>query len=53
MHCEVVPVLPSQRRPDLGIPAGLEAIAMRALEKDPDRRFPTAKEMKAELESAI
>jgi|GEM_PF-6412203 serine/threonine protein kinase len=33
------------RRPDLNIPAELEAIALRALRKDPDERFATAEDM--------
>lgn len=35
------------------IPISLEKIIMRCLEKDPDRRYPSAKEMKADLSAAL
>jgi eukaryotic-like serine/threonine-protein kinase len=44
---EVLP--PSQRRPDL--PFELEAILLRALERDRERRYATAAEMRDELEA--
>lgn len=40
---------PSQRRPDL--PFELEAILMRALERDRERRYPTAAAMRDDLEA--
>ncbi|HET9619795.1 MAG TPA: serine/threonine-protein kinase, partial [Kofleriaceae bacterium] len=46
------PVLaPSQVNGD--VPADFDAIAMRALDRDPDRRYPTAKQMAAELEDVL
>lgn len=50
-HKNVIPALPSRMRPYLGIPAELDAIVMRALEKDPKRRFMTASEMGEMIES--
>src|SRR3954470_22763798 len=44
------PVPPSQLRP--GIPRALEAVVMRALEKDPARRFQSAEEFISALEEA-
>jgi serine/threonine protein kinase len=51
-HVNDVPDPPSRRRPDLHIPAGLEAVALRCLEKDPARRFQSADEFAAALERA-
>jgi hypothetical protein len=42
--CEA-PVPPRQRRPDLGILPGVERIILRAMEKDPARRFQSMDEM--------
>jgi len=39
-HLVEAPVPPRQRRPDLDIPADVEAICMRALEKDREKRWP-------------
>jgi serine/threonine-protein kinase len=44
------PVPPGQLRP--GVPPALEAVVMRALEKDPARRFQSAEEFIAALERA-
>jgi serine/threonine-protein kinase len=38
-HLLETPVPPRQRRPDLDIPADVEAICLRAMEKDRDKRF--------------
>ena len=46
------PVLaPSSRRPD--VPAALDAIALRGLDRDQERRFPSARDMALELERAF
>jgi serine/threonine-protein kinase len=52
-HVNDVPDPPSRRRPDLHIPAGLEAVALRCLEKEPARRFQSADEFGAALERAV
>jgi serine/threonine protein kinase len=39
------PIPPEQRTPDRHIPKRLAAIAMRALQKDPQQRFQTMQEM--------
>jgi serine/threonine-protein kinase len=49
LHGEVVP--PSTLRPDL--PPALERICLKALEKDRDRRYPSAREMQLDLERYI
>ncbi len=48
-HLSEEPVPPRQRRPGLAISDGLESLVMRALSKDPDRRFASAEEMKTAL----
>jgi len=50
---EEQPEPPSERSPDREIPAELEAICMRALEKDPDDRFDSAQEFADELEMFV
>jgi serine/threonine protein kinase len=44
------PVPPRERRPELELPAGFEAVIMRCLEKSADDRFATAQEVADELE---
>ncbi|HTM18923.1 MAG TPA: serine/threonine-protein kinase, partial [Kofleriaceae bacterium] len=44
-HLTRPPTRPSERRREAGIPAELDAIVLRCLEKDPDRRFQTAREI--------
>ena len=51
-HLREVPQRPSLRNPDVKIPAELEAIALKCLEKDPAARFQTAEEFSAALEKA-
>jgi serine/threonine-protein kinase len=47
-----VPPPPSARRPDGNVPPALDAVAMRCLEKDPERRFQSASEFAEALERA-
>jgi hypothetical protein len=51
-HLHDMVVLPSLRRPDRFIPIALERAVMRALEKDPARRFPSAAAFSAALQAA-
>ncbi len=51
-HLSEQPLPPRQRHPGLAVSAGLEAVAMRALAKDPAGRFASAEEMKAALLAA-
>ena len=44
-HVQDVPEPPRKRRPDLHIPAYLEAVVLKALSKDRDDRYATAQEM--------
>src|SRR5687767_13215830 len=48
-----VPPAPSARRPDARVSPALDAVAMRCLEKDPDRRFQSADEFADALERAL
>jgi serine/threonine-protein kinase len=48
-HLTELPVPPSERVPGRALPADLEAIALRCLEKDPAARFQTADELHAAL----
>jgi serine/threonine-protein kinase len=47
-HVQHAP-MPMRDRSELPIPAGLEAIVMQLLEKDPERRIPTARELARRL----
>ena len=49
-HIQTVPQPPDRLRPDLNIPTALSALLMRALEKEPQRRFQTANEMARALD---
>ena len=51
-HAQEPPEPPTARRPELGIPADLERIALRALAKKPEDRFASAAEMLAALQGA-
>ncbi|MCK5796845.1 MAG: protein kinase, partial [Deltaproteobacteria bacterium] len=44
-HVQDVPEPPRRRRPDLGISERLEAVVLKALQKDRDERFGSAQEM--------
>ncbi|GEM_PF-1131265 len=52
-HLAVKPIAPSIRRPDLNIPKAVDEAVLRALEKDPDKRYPTAQEFAQALADAI
>jgi tetratricopeptide (TPR) repeat protein len=49
MHLHDLPVAPRTVRPDLQIPAALEAVILRCLAKDPANRFPNMDELEAAL----
>ncbi|MFH0884219.1 MAG: serine/threonine-protein kinase [Candidatus Micrarchaeota archaeon] len=49
MHKQTEPEKPSERHPALNIPKEAEAAIMRALEKDPAKRFQSAREMRQAL----
>jgi hypothetical protein len=44
---------PSRLRPELGIPAGVETVVMRALQKDRDRRYQQMAELEQDLERLL
>ena len=52
-HLMEQPVPPRRVQPSWGIPRALERVALRALAKDPDERWPSAAEMGAAVESAV
>jgi len=47
------PMPPSELRPELGIPAAVEAVVMRAMEKDRDRRYQTMAELERDIERLL
>ncbi len=47
------PMPPSQLRPELGIPDAVEAVVMRAMEKDRTRRYQTMAELERDLERLL
>jgi len=52
-HVQDVVVPPSLRRPDRGIPAALDRVVLRALDKRPGSRFPDAETFARELRAAV
>src|SRR5204862_3694230 len=44
---------PSRLRPELGIPAGVETVVMRALEKDRDRRYQQMADLERDLDRLL
>ncbi len=51
MHRDLEAERPSEANPLLGIPAAIESLIMKALEKHPEDRFQSAREMKVCLEA--
>jgi len=52
-HVTAKPVPPSRRRPDLDVPRDLERVLLRALEKRPQDRFASAREMKDAIDAVF
>jgi serine/threonine protein kinase len=52
-HLAEVPQAPSRRRPDLPIPKVVDEIVLRGMEKNRERRYPTAVEFRAALEAVV
>ena len=52
-HLTDLPVSPTARFPQLAIPKGISSVIMRALEKDPARRFQTVQELQFALISEL
>lgn len=50
-HCTLPPPPIAVRNPDVKVPSDLEAIVMRMLEKDPDKRHPDAESLIAALDA--
>jgi serine/threonine-protein kinase len=46
---QITPEPPDRKRPDLNISPELSAVVMKALERDPEKRYPSAREMGAAL----
>jgi len=47
------PLPPSKLRPELGIPAAVETVVMRAMEKDRDRRYQTMADLERDLDRLL
>src|SRR6185295_14577329 len=47
------PLPPSRLRPELGIPAAVETVVMRAMEKDRDRRYQTMADLERDLDRLL
>jgi serine/threonine protein kinase len=52
-HLQTPPPSPHEVRPDLGIPGPLSAVLLRALQKEPERRFASATEMATALDEIL
>ncbi|AKF05615.1 serine/threonine-protein kinase [Sandaracinus amylolyticus] len=52
-HLVEAPIPPSERRHELGVPPALEAICLRALQKDPGDRWQSAADMADAVERAV
>ena len=50
-HLQTPPPPPQKVRPDLALPPAVSALLMRALQKEPGRRFRTAEEMETALDA--
>lgn len=52
-HLQTAPTPPHLARPDLGIAAPLSDLLMKALQKEPAQRYPTAADMVAALDAVV
>jgi serine/threonine-protein kinase len=52
-HLKLVPPPPSRYAPEAGIPPELDAIVLRLLEKNRDKRFKNAEELRAALATVL
>ncbi len=50
---EMTPVKPNERNPDVEVPSELERLALRCLEKDPEERIQTVKELAENVRNFI